>query len=305
MPSPEGAAPRNTRAELFGISAAMVTPFGADGSPDLALAAEHAGNVLDAGARSVTLFGTTGEGASLSNDERTAMLQALIAAGIPPSRIGVAICATSVAEASAQARAAMEAGVSHLLVLPPFYYKGVSDAALYDWFSAVLEPLVGTDARAILYHIPQITAVPLSLALIRQLKERFGSIVFGVKDSSGDWDNAKALLAYDDLAVLIGDERHLAQAATFGAAGAISGIANLFPARLAEMLRTGEDDAEIRKLVDAVVALPVTPAVKATVGALTDKPQWRNVRAPLDPTPQDGMARLGDIARAIPQRKAA
>ncbi len=271
------------RAHLFGISAALVTPFGADGSIDLKRAGAHATRVFGMGADGITLFGTTGEGASIGLAERTAMLGGILAVGIPAEKITACVVACAMEQALQQARDCISLGVKRLLLSAPFYFKGVSDEALFAWFAQFIDTLDRPDVQIILYHIPQVTGVGLSVPLIRRLKDRFEKEVFGVKDSSGDWSNVQELLKSDDLAILIGDERLLARAAALGGAGAISGMANLVPARLSHIIRTGEADAGLTTLVDEVVSHPVTPLVKAMVGAQNRESGWNRVRTPLSP----------------------
>jgi 4-hydroxy-tetrahydrodipicolinate synthase len=278
-----------SRAHLFGISAALVTPFNADGSINLPDAARHAKRVIDAGANGVTLFGTTGEGASIGLSERDAMLDHISGSAVDAARVTVCICATDLEQARAQADQALARGVRNLLLTPPFYFKGIDDQALYSWLASFIASLAPNDVRIILYHIPQVTQVGLSLPLIRCLKERFGDTIFGIKDSSGDWGNSQTLLKFDDLAVLIGDERLLAKAAPLGGAGAISGMANLIAGLLAEIVQTGKQNNALCELVEEVVRHPVTPLVKALVGAVYDEAIWNNVRAPLSPA-QPGVA---------------
>jgi 4-hydroxy-tetrahydrodipicolinate synthase len=286
-------------ADRFGIFAAMVTPFRADGSIDLPRAVAHGKAVLARGAQGLTLFGTTGEGASIGTAERGALIAALLGAGVAPEQVTVTICASALADALAQAREAFGFGIRKLLLVPPYYFKGVSEAALEGWFAAFLGAVAAGHAQVILYHIPQVTQIALPVPMIRRLKDRFGDLVFGVKDSSGDWENSRALLEFSDLAVLIGDERYLARAAALGGAGAISGVANLFPRALSAMIRTGQDNAAICALVDALVTVPVTPAVKAMVGLQAGEDGWGRVRAPLAPTPEADVARIGRHLAAL------
>jgi 4-hydroxy-tetrahydrodipicolinate synthase len=293
------------RHQLFGISAALTTPFRDDLSVDLKRMVAHARALLEEGCASVTLFGTTGEGPSLSRAERAAAQDALIGAGITPDRIVVGLNGVSVEAAVEQAESALVHGIRTFLVPPPYYFKGVSDSGLFSWFSSLLERIAGHGARVILYHIPQVTGIGLSLALVRRLKEAYPETVFGVKDSAGHWPTTEAFLSLSDLAVLVGDERHLAAAARLGGAGAISGMANLFPALLADLIRTGKDNAEMNALVDAIVRLPVTPAVKALVGVKLSEQGWERVRAPLEPTPAADVETLGRLLRGLNRKRAA
>lgn len=271
----------------FGVSAALTTPF--DEAPssgiDTARMAAHARAVLAAGARSVTLFGTTGEGASIDQDERETAHQALLDAGIPPDAIMVGLAGTALGAVARQAEAAIARGCRTLLIPPPFYFRGPDEDGVVGWYRALFARMPTDRVEVILYHIPQVTGVPLSPAQVRRLRETFPDLIVGVKDSSGVWDTAQAFLAEPGLAVLVGDERLLAAAARLGAAGTISGLANLCPDRLNRMLETGQDDPGIHTLVDAVVQMPVTPAVKALVAHLRRDSAWARVRVPLVPTP--------------------
>lgn len=275
----------------FGISAALVTPFDENGSPDTQALGFHAKAVLGLGADRITVFGTTGEGASIGGDERSQCLDALVDGGITPEQIVVGLSATSIQDLLVQAGAAADRGLMHLLVPPPFYFKEVEDAALFDWYAAALERF-SADMRVILYHIPQVTGIPLSVDLVRRLHDSFPAHVAGIKDSSGSWANTEALLNENSLAVLVGDERQLAKAASRGCAGAISGLANVVPHRLRHMLDTGEEDAHVNALVEAVVAYPVTPAVKTLVSFLHADQNWRRVRPPFSTTPETAFPKL-------------
>lgn len=275
----------------FGISAALVTPFDENGGLNTQALGFHAKSVLDLGADRITVFGTTGEGASIGRDERLRCLDALLDCDIAPEQIVVGLSATSIQDLRAQADAAADRGLMHLLVPPPFYFKDIEDAALFEWYATALK-LFSADVRVILYHIPQVTGIPLSIDLVRRLHDSFPTQVAGIKDSSGSWANTEALLNENSLAVLVGDERQLAKAASRGCAGAISGLANVVPHRLRRMLDTGEDDAHINALVEAVVAYPVTPAIKTLVSFLHADQSWRRVRPPFSTTPETAFPKL-------------
>lgn len=298
---------RTGRTKSFGLSCALTTPFLPDGGVDLPRLVSHAHSRLAAGCASVTAFGTTGEGASLGTRSRERVLAGFRESGIDIGRdVVVGVAATSVEEALAQARQAAEFGCRTLLLPPPFYFKGASDDGLTRWFSMVLDPIAAAGQCAILYHIPSVTAVALSHALIDRLKARFHGVVQGIKDSSGDWDYAKSLLERNpDLMVLIGDERRLAEAVRLGASGAISGLANIVPELLLPLVDAGRDDPRIAGLVDEVLKYPVTPAVKELVAHLTGDAAWRAVAPPLGPLERGQAERLTAAFDAIMTRVAA
>jgi 4-hydroxy-tetrahydrodipicolinate synthase len=284
----------------FGLSCALVTPFAPDGAVEVARLAAHARDGLARGCASVTLFGTTGEGASLGLGEREAALGALLAAGVAPGAIVGGLAAAAVEDAAAQGRMLAEASVRALLVPPPFYFKGVPEDGVFAWYAALFARLGGSARDVLLYNIPSVTQVALSPGLVGRLRRDFPEVILGVKDSSGDWPGTQALLAeHRDLAILVGDERHLARGVRLGAQGAISGLANVMPEMLLPLAREGTEDPRVGAVVDLVLAHPVTPAVKALVAHRTGEAAWRRVRPPLAALDAEAAAALGrDVARA-------
>ena len=278
---------------IFGLSAALTTPFAADGAIDTDRAVAHARWCLSQGCGSVTLFGTTGEGPSVGRKERSALLAGLVAGGIEPGQIVGCVTANAIDDAVEQSAEILDLGGRGVLLAPPSYFKAPSEDGVFAWFSAVIGGL-GAKARGIiLYNIPSVTAVELSVALIGRLRAAFPAAIAGVKDSSGNWTYTEALLAaHKDIAILIGDERSLAAGVRLGAEGAISGMANVLPERLHVMIHQGKDDADLIGLVGEVLRHPVTPAVKALVAARSGDAAWLRVRAPLVETPAAAAAAL-------------
>lgn len=280
----------------FGLSAALTTPFDASGRVDRAKIVAHAAHCLTQGCTSITLFGTTGEGSSVGADERGVILTALRAGGVAPEQIVYALADTSIDEAAAHARAAIDFGCRNVLLPPTFYFKNLSDDGLYDWYAGVFSALGSAGRDVILYNIPSVTAVTLPLSVILRLTAAFPATVTGVKDSGGDWAYSQALLeARGTLAVMIGDERHLAHGMRLGAEGAISGMANILAQRLITHTIAGRDDPAMVEMVEGVLRHPVTPAVKSLVAHVTGDDGWRRTRPPLLPTPADAAATLAAL----------
>jgi 4-hydroxy-tetrahydrodipicolinate synthase len=292
--------------DKFGLSVALATPFRADGTIDLPRLVEHARWCLAHGCDSVTLFGTTGEGASIGIAGRTQALGALAGVGFDMGRqVCAGVAAASVQDAAEQARLALGMGCRALLVAPPFYFKGVSDDGLFAWFSRFFEAVPGI-RDVILYHIPSVTAVGISPALISRLREAFPGVVTGLKDSSGDYDNTQKLLdTHGDLAILVGDERQLAEAVRHGGQGTICGLANFCPDLLRPVVHEGKDDPRIAPIVEAVCALPVLPAVKALIARRTGDAAWTTMRPPLEPLTEAQARGLGAAFERITGAKAA
>jgi 4-hydroxy-tetrahydrodipicolinate synthase len=291
----------------FGLSCAITTPMREGGSVDLPRLVHHARHVLARGCDSVTLFGTTGEGAALGLPARTAMMGALIGAGVDPgTQIYAGVAAASMHEAVEQARLSLDAGAKGLLVAPPFYFKGVSDEGLYVWFSQFFEKLGACARNVVLYHIPSVTAVAIGVGLVERLKSAFPGLVIGVKDSSGDYANTEALLkAHGELAILVGDERQLARAVRNGAQGSICGVANLVPELLRPMVYEGKDSAIVNALVAEICSHPVLAAIKALTGHVHGDRGYGAMRPPLEALDEATRKRLCAAFDAITQARAA
>lgn len=276
----------------FGANCAIVIPFNEDGSTDTARLADHAKWVLGKGVSSFTLFGTTGEGASFGMKERAPIRRAMLDSGISARQMVEGITATSWVDAAEIGREALDTGVRNLLVTPPFYFKGVADEGLRQWFDKFFAAL-GPKARdVILYTIPSVTQIPLSVELITRLAADYPQIVVGVKDSTGDWEYSQKLIAARGrLFVLIGNETKLSEACRMGAEGCISGLANLLPDVLVDYANGRVDDTSaMAALVTAVLRYPVTPAVKAAVAYMKKDPAWARTRAPFLPLSREDAA---------------
>jgi 4-hydroxy-tetrahydrodipicolinate synthase len=287
--------------DRFGLSSALATPFRNDLAIDHVRLATQARWCLDSGCSSVTVFGTTGEGASLSTAERREILGTLSSAGIDLSRqlIG-GVSATSIGDALEQIQILTDAGCERMLLTPPFYFKGVSEEGLYDWFARVCEKVADRPLGLILYHIPSVTQIPLTVDLVGRLKIAYPHLVMGVKDSGGDPIFTEALLArHADLAVLVGDERNLAASVRLGASGAISGLANICPAELLPVAELGKNDSRIIDIVNEMLKYPVTPAVKVLVARRSNDACWLNVRPPLNPIGNYAAQALASIYESI------
>jgi 4-hydroxy-tetrahydrodipicolinate synthase len=271
----------HARQRLRGASAALTTPFDATGSVDWTRLAGHAAALLSKGVATVAAFGTTGEGVSIPLAVRAELAERFAGHGIDLARVVACVFAVSAEDAGDEIAAALRSGQAAVLLSPPFYFKDLSPDGLFQWFATAFER-AGADGRDIvLYNIPQLTGVRIDTDLVARLREKFGPVVAGVKDSGGDWKHTAALIGdHGDLAILVGHEGHLARAVRLGASGAISGIANITPGLVAR-LASGEDDPRIDRILDHVLALPVVPAIKALQALLLNDTTWRAVRPPL------------------------
>jgi 4-hydroxy-tetrahydrodipicolinate synthase len=274
----------NRKSSRIGLNCALSTPFTREGSIDLRRMVAHAQWVLANGCDGVTLFGTTGEGASIGTPGRYQALAALAASGIDMRRQVIAgVSAASLHEAIDQAKAGYDMDCRGLLFAPPFYFGNASDDGLFRFFDSAFEKLGSNLRDVILYHIPGMTRNGISVELTQRLVKAFPGAILGVKDSNGDWAaTERRLKELKGLQILVGDERQLANAVRHGGAGSICGLANIAPDLLRPLAHEGKDDPRIGQMVEAVLGYSFMSAVKAMIGERLGDKDWSIMRPPLD-----------------------
>jgi 4-hydroxy-tetrahydrodipicolinate synthase len=292
-------------ANFAGVLVPVLTPFTPEGEPDAARFAAFCRWLLDEGADGLAVFGTTSEANSMSPQERMALLDHLIAAGIPAAKLMPGTGACAISDALALTRHALAHGCAGVLMLPPFYYKGMPDEGLYAFIAGVIDRIASPALKIYLYHIPPVAQVGWSLELVGRLIRAYPDTVVGLKDSSGDWQNTAALLErYPGFAVFPGSEVFLLAGLRKGAAGCITATGNINVRgirRVWENWRGQEADAlqaEITLLRQTMQAYPMVPALKRVVAHFRNDPNWAFVRPPMLPlgTAQSA-ALLADLAK--------
>ncbi len=292
---------------IRGVIAPNLTPFEDDLSIAKDLYLDHAEWLLAEGCAGLAPFGTTGEALSLGIDERTAMLEAMIARGISPAKLVPGTGLTNLPDTVKLTRHAVDQGCAGAMILPPFYFKGVPDDGLYDYFAWLIEAVDRPALRVYLYHIPQVAGVGIPPAVAERLHKAFPEIVVGIKDSSGDWENTKKLLAIEDFIVYPAQETTLVEGHRLGAAGCISATANLNPAaiaRLIESIEAGSLDAQLNEEVTAfrklIAGAGAIPAQKALLARWTGDARWARTRPPVAGMEAGKAAQLTEQVAALP-----
>lgn len=266
-------------------------PFADDMSINFPAFTAHCQSLLRDGADGLAVLGTTSEANSLTLAERVQVIDTLIDAGIAADRLLPGTGACSVGDVVALSRHATEAGCAGVLLLPPFFYKNVPDAGLHDYVAQVIAGVGDARLKIYLYHIPQMAGTGWSLELIARLRTDFPDTVVGLKDSSGDWDNTRAVIErFPGFAVFPASEAVLTEAIALGAAGCISASANINArgiSRLIAALRRGDDatvdQAAVSAVRSAVTAVPLIPAIKAVLAERTGDAGWARLRPPMRP----------------------
>lgn len=275
--------------QLLATWAPVVTPFDSELVPDKERFLSHCRWLLDSGV-GLAVFGTNSEANSMSVNEKIQLLNWMGEAGLPSDSMMPGTGSCAIPDAVALTQHAMDIGVSNVLMLPPFYYKGVSEDGLYGYYSEVIERVGRENLRVFLYHIPPVSQVPISISLIERLMKSYPENIAGIKDSSGDWKNTQAVIdafSGTGFKVYAGTERFLLSTLRAGGAGCVSATANINPkaiSRLAELWQSDDADerqAALNQVRDVLEKFPVIPALKEIISSCRNDEDWRNLRPPL------------------------
>ncbi len=284
---------------IRGIYCAAATPIEADGSPSFELFVAHCNGLLAEGCHGVALLGTTGEANNFSADERMALLDAAFASGISGDQLLPGTSCNNLTETKALTAHALSFQVKACVILPPFYYKGVSDEGLFRFYAQLVEALADSRLKIILYHIPQMTQVPISLDLIARLRNEFPNIFVGVKDSAGDIENMKKMVErFPDFSVLAGADPLLLPLLHAGGSGCITATSNLRADSLRfiwdninDINKKTEIDQHQKRIKDwrnLSNSYGQISAIKAMISKVRGDKRWCSLRPPLVAlTPQE------------------
>lgn len=226
------------------VLTAMVTPFGPDGSLDLAGAKKVAKYLVDKGCDGLVVSGTTGESPTTTDDEKVALLEAVLEEVGDRARIIAGAGSYDTAHSVHLAKACAAAGAHGLLVVTP-YYSRPPQAGLLAHFTAVAD---ATELPVILYDIPPRSSIPIEWDTIRTLA-RHPNIV-AVKDAKGDLNGGAQMMAETGLAYYSGDDALNLPWLAMGATGFISVWGHVAAAELRALLSAfnSGDIATARKI---------------------------------------------------------
>src|SRR5213080_663980 len=274
---------------IGGVLAPVVTPFKADLAPDSRRFIAHCKWLLSHNC-GLAVFGTNSEANSLSMEERAMLLDELVAAKVDPARMMPGTGCCSITETVKLTAQAVKHGCAGVLILPPFYYKGVSEEGLYRYFSEVVQRVGDPRLRIYLYHIAPVAMVGITAGLVERLLKSYPNAIAGMKDSSGDWNNTRIFLdafAQSGFDVFVGSESFLLANMRNGGAGAISATANVNPAAIhklyVEWKNADADDqqAKLNVIREAFGKYPMISALKHAIAICVNDPSWTKVRPPL------------------------
>ena len=274
---------------LEGVYTAVLTPLTKSLAPDLKLMAAHCRWLLANGCDGLGVLGTTGEANSFGLKERVGIIEGLVEAGIPAGRLmpGTGCCA--IPDTVSLTKAALAAGATSILMLPPFYYKKVSDEGLFDYYSEIIQRVGDDKLKICLYHFPQMSGVPITYGLIGKLLKAYPKTVVGMKDSSGEIANMTgAAKNFPGFAVFAGSDELLLPLIEEGGAGCITACANVASVLAAQVWggwKQGKNVAAAHRTLSdvrrAICQFPLSSALKTLMARHTGNDQWLNIRPPL------------------------
>lgn len=286
---------------FHGVLVPVLTPFRSDLEPDKQRYSGFCRWLIEEGANGLAVFGTTSEANSMSVTERKGLLEHLVDSGVAPGVLMPGTGACAVPDAVDLTSHAVKLGCGGVLVLPPFYYKNQSDDGFFAYFCELIERVGDTRLKVYLYHFPQMSAAPISAALIARLRQRYPDTVVGLKDSSGDWAATKRLKAeFPEMAIFPSSETRLEEGLRLGMAGCISATANIQPRAIARFIdrRETPDAADWQHRIVTVRAIleryPPVCALKALMARDTGHADWAICRPPITSLPAEAAVRLFD-----------
>lgn len=266
-----GSSDRQKGRELT-LIAAPFTAFGRDGELELRKVEEQARALLDDGLRGAFVCGTTGEGASLSTEERVKLARRWCEVAGNELEIIIHVGHTSLTEACVLAEQAEQAGADAIAAVAPFYYKPDDVRNLVDFCDAVAQAAPHTPFYY--YHIPSMTHVHLRMAeFLAVAMDRMPTLA-GIKFTHNDlMDYGKCLdVAGAEYEIFFGQDEILLASLSLGARSAVGSTYNFAAPLYDRMFRAFENgdmetareyQAQVRSIVEVAERYGGLPAFKA------------------------------------------
>jgi 4-hydroxy-tetrahydrodipicolinate synthase len=265
------------------VYSAVLTPFKKDLTLDSKLFISHCEFLLKKNI-SLAPLGTTGEANSISVSEKVNLIETIANSDLPKEKIIIGTGNTSFVDAALLTKTAVENKIYSVLLLPPFYYKNVSDEGVYHYYKEIINIVKSNKLRVFLYNIPQVSGVTISVDLVNRLKKEFSDLIAGIKDSSGNFENTKKYKEINNFIVYPGSEKFLYDGLHIGCSGCISATTNV-NIEAAKLINTFDQtegeliNKKIKAVRDVFEKYPVIAALKAT--KIKEDSNWSNIRPPL------------------------
>ncbi len=277
---------------LNGVYTASLTPLTASFEPNIPALVRHAQWLLESGSDGVALLGSTGEANSLTLEQRLSIIEQT-ARELPPDRLMLGTGSCALQDSVRLTKASVDAGVFSVLVIPPFYYKPQSDESVLRFYSELISSVDEPRLRIIFYNFPKLSGYNFSVKILQELKQRFGDIAAGIKDSSGEWKNMLGIVQnIPDFMVYTGTETLLLDILKKGGAGCITATANLIAPECQRVYQAWKNNKQkvaekaqmnLTDLRKTLENYPLVSELKSLFAAHTNAEEWENMLPPFAP----------------------
>ena len=287
-----------------GIYAASLTPFNASYEPKITALISHVQWLLENGADGVALLGSTGEANSMTLKQRQTIIEQSTRK-LPVDRLLLGTGSCALQDVIKLTKVSIDSGVYTVLVLPPFYYKPQSEESVIRFYSELIDSVNDSRLRIIFYNFPKFTGFNFDLNLIGELKQRFGEIAAGIKDSSGSWENMSAIAQnLREFKVYSGTETFLLQTLLNGGSGCITATANLIATECQQVFQEWKNEQfedakqtqiKLTSLRKAFESYPFVSSLKSIFADQKDSNEWLHMMPPFEVLIKDQLNELKEI----------
>ena len=277
---------------LNGVYTASLTPLTASFEPNIPALVRHAQWLLESGSDGVALLGSTGEANSLTLEQRLSIIEQT-ARELPPDRLMLGTGSCALQDSVRLTKASVDAGVFSVLVIPPFYYKPQSDESVLRFYSELISSVDEPRLRIIFYNFPKLSGYNFSVKILQELKQQFGDIAAGIKDSSGEWKNMLGIVQnIPDFMVYTGTETLLLDILKKGGAGCITATANLIAPECQRVYQAWKINKQkvaeqaqmnLTDLRKSLENYPLVSELKSLFASKTNAEEWENMLPPFAP----------------------
>lgn len=237
------------KAEFGRLITAMITPFKENGNVDYEGAIRLAGHLIDHGSEGILVGGTTGEGATMSDDEKLKLYIDMVNsfgrhAHQRKAYIMGNVGGISTYDTIAFAKRAKETGIDSALCIVPFYVKP-NQEGMYQHFKAVAEAV--PELPMIIYNVPGRVGTSIAPETIRRLVDICPNIK-GIKDATGSWEQVsmERMLLPDDFMIYSGDDAFTLPILACGGVGVISVASHIIGDDLLAMIQAFENKDTVK-----------------------------------------------------------
>jgi len=284
-----------------GIYAASLTPFSASYEPEIPALIDHVQWLLENGTDGVALLGSTGEANSMTLEQRQTIIEQSTRK-LPADRLLIGTGSCALQDAVRLTKVSIDAGVNAVLVLPPFYYKPQTDESIIRFYSELIATVNDSRLRIIFYNFPKFTGYNFDHNVIGKMKQSFGEIAAGIKDSSGNWENMSGVAQkVSDFMVYSGTENFLLDNLLNGGAGCITATANLIATECQQVFQAWKNDRledakqkqnNLTSLRKAFESYPFVSGLKSIIADQKDSNEWKHMMPPFGGLMKDQLHEL-------------